>query len=485
MEKPTWAFTNKTYFNIINSNNQKCFIFSDFEHNWDFFQFLTNDNIYYFCLNKNINTKYNFDIICKTYQQKCKHINKENIHFVIFFPEQELFIKEYPILCNFSYDKEIINILNIEEDLVKKFATYSYDDAISIINNQNKICIDETQLIYSLNKNIIKRCFYDKEQFKNIVFFGASVTAQQYSYVNYLIKNHKDLNILKKGYSGCHINQAIWLVNDILNMYPKPSICFLEWITSIYKPSSDELKSFLTIIVKKLLENNITPVFLYLYKTDINKYLDIIEIYEEIASYYNISSLHFYKVLPEIDTLDISLILKDSCHTVYDGSNLYGSLLEKSIFQYFIQNEYSISIKDEKQLIINDTIYKKYHNICVYPLSELINCSNMETLIFNEKIYYKIDKEITIKSINDSNLLMAINILHYKNNGYVFVNNHKIQTWDNNCYYKRFGYINLNIPLNEKDITILISQEKFDTSTCKYETLFPDDKYLWISELIM
>ena len=66
MEKPTWAFTNKTYFNIINSNNQKCFIFSDFEHNWDFFQFLTNDNIYYFCLNKNINTKYNFDIICKT-----------------------------------------------------------------------------------------------------------------------------------------------------------------------------------------------------------------------------------------------------------------------------------------------------------------------------------------------------------------------------------------------------------------------------------
>ena len=69
MEKPKWAFNGITYFNVINSNN---FIFSDFEHNWDLLAFLTNDNKYYFCLNKNVINKYNFDIIEKTYNQQCK-----------------------------------------------------------------------------------------------------------------------------------------------------------------------------------------------------------------------------------------------------------------------------------------------------------------------------------------------------------------------------------------------------------------------------
>lgn len=108
MEKPSWAFKNVTYFNKINNNDKNYFIFSDFEHNWDFFQFLTNENKYYFCLNKNINSKYNFEIIYKTYQQKVKHLNSDNIHFILFFKEQENFIKELPILLNFVYDKEII-----------------------------------------------------------------------------------------------------------------------------------------------------------------------------------------------------------------------------------------------------------------------------------------------------------------------------------------------------------------------------------------
>ena len=142
MEKPSWAFSNKTCFNIITKTNKRNFIFSDFEHNCDFFQFLTNENKYYFCLNENACSKYNFDIIDKTFHQKCKHINKENICFVLFFQEQENFLKQYPIVLNYLYDKQILNILNIEETLIKHFDTYLYHDALKIINNSNQFYIN-------------------------------------------------------------------------------------------------------------------------------------------------------------------------------------------------------------------------------------------------------------------------------------------------------------------------------------------------------
>jgi len=80
---------------------------------------------------------------------------------------------------------------------------------------------------------------------------------------------------------------------------------------------------------------------------------------------------------------------------------------------------------------------------------------------------------------------MAMNILFYVNNGYILINENKFQTWDANCYYKRFGYINLNMLLDIDSIKIIVSQEKFDTLTCKYDITFPEEKYLWLSEIII
>ena len=489
MEKPSWAFSNKTFFNIINNDvNTKMFIFSDFEHNWDLFQFLTNDNKYYFCLNKNICSKYNFEVIYKTYYQKCKHIDKENICFILFYEEQEVFFKQLCLDVSYLFDKQFLSIFNLEETLIKHFNTYLLDDALKIINNNNKLCICETNLTNELCKNIIKRSFYDTNIETNIIFFGASVTAQQYSYVDYLIKNCKTLTIDKKGYSGCHINQAIWLVDDCINKNNnKYTICFIEWITSVLKLPKNELKVFLTIIIEKLLKNNITPIFLYLYKTDIIHYLDTINIYEEIAEYYNISSIHLYNVIQNIKNIDTSLILKDTCHTTYDGSNFYGLTLQKSIFQYLLNSNISPPQEIQKKTfltsLIDETMYTKYKNIKTYSLNQFIDCNHYENIIFNEKIYYKINKDLIINIGNKEILLIAINILYYKNNGFIHINDNKIQTWDKNCYYKRNGYIDLKIHINET-INIFISQENFSTSSCKYESTFPDEKYLWLSELI-
>ena len=43
----------------------------------------------------------------------------------------------------------------------------------------------------------------------------------------------------------------------------------------------------------------------------------------------------------------------------------------------------------------------------------------------------------------------------------------------------------LNLPNNlTKELNIIIHQDKFDTSSCKYNTEFPDEKFMYISEII-
>lgn len=478
MEKPSWSFINKTYFNVVNLD-YRIFIFSDFEHNWDFFQFLTNENMYYFCLNENINSKYNFDVIYQTFHQKCHHLQKDKICFILFFEQQEMLLKEYPVVLNYVHKKELLEQLQIDKTLIKHFDTHLFDDALKIINNTNKLCSFD---VISLCKptTVIKRTHI--QSINNICFFGASVTCQQYSYVNYLQNYYKQSNIIKQGYSGCHINQAIWLVDDVINNSLKPDVCFLEWTTSVLKPSSHDLKCYLTVIVEKLIQHNIIPVFLYLFKTDIQEFLPIINIYEEVASYYNISSLHIYQCFLNHE-IDISLFLKDSCHTNYNGSNAYGNLINHCIQTYLINTNINIDI--ENNVSITSPFYEidKYKNLQVVALDDLINCSDLEMMIFNNKKYYKICDSLSF--VNCNLHLISIHILFNKNNGFIYINNSQIQTWDKNCYYKRYGFIPLSVQCDDNNkLEIKISQECFDTSSCKYESFFPSEKYLWISEFI-
>jgi len=54
---------------------------------------MSNTNMYYFNLNKNYKSMYNFDIIEKTFKHKCQNIDKERICFILNTPEQYEYIK--------------------------------------------------------------------------------------------------------------------------------------------------------------------------------------------------------------------------------------------------------------------------------------------------------------------------------------------------------------------------------------------------------
>ena len=93
MEKPSWAFKNVTYFNKINNNDKNYFIFSDFEHNWDFFQFLTNENKQ-IQQNDKISVSNRRNISTITFAHNCIIITKKTKEEIDFYGEREYRFKD-------------------------------------------------------------------------------------------------------------------------------------------------------------------------------------------------------------------------------------------------------------------------------------------------------------------------------------------------------------------------------------------------------
>jgi len=476
MEKPTWAFSKVTFFNFLqDENGQKTFYFSDFEHNWDIFQFLIDKHTYYFVLNENIKSRYNFEIISACYRQKCRHLTK--VHFITTLPNQEELIRLFPELPDSICRSKYVERYDVDVVLLRRFATYTYQDAIDLFNeNEATIERNDESLTRAIAKCIKKR---RRHSFQSIAFFGASVTGQLYSYVDSLKKKKKDYqhSITKWGYGGCHINHATWLVHEVLPT--KPSVCILEWTTSAFQPTNDELSSYLHYIVDKLEEANIVPIFMYLYKKDIDLFKNIIDVYETVAKQRNISSLHCCDIFS--DDISLSGLLKDSCHTTATGSNFYGSIIERCLFDYLANDDFDVLQEKEEQ--VKDIIWKPLQNVQVVNIEYLCDTTGMQTLNFENRVYYRIDNLLQLQFQNNVHVWSA-NILFYKNNGFVEINGDRLQTWDKNCYYKRFGFLDLKKDV-DRVFEIKVLQESFDTTECKYTSSFPAEKCLWISYLVL
>jgi hypothetical protein len=96
MEAPTWIYKSQFYLTNVNLNNKNYIFFPGFEHNWNLFQFMTNDNFYYFYLNTDYKSEYNFKIVYDIFIQKCKHIDFNNIWLIV-----EIVIIHLLLLMNF------------------------------------------------------------------------------------------------------------------------------------------------------------------------------------------------------------------------------------------------------------------------------------------------------------------------------------------------------------------------------------------------
>jgi len=166
MEKPKWTFDNVSYYNLLKQQNgRNIFIFSDFEHNWNLFRFLNNDNKYYFRLNKNYASDYNFKIIHSTLIHKCKHLDLEKICFILSNADQEKMLLSIPLNFGYIFDssftfhfKEKYNLL-VKESLLSFFPTYTLNDAISILNDSRIISNEKNNT--SLNETVETLCSFN------------------------------------------------------------------------------------------------------------------------------------------------------------------------------------------------------------------------------------------------------------------------------------------------------------------------------------
>ena len=473
MEAPSWIYTSQFYLTNVNLNNKNYIFIPGFEHNWNLFQFMTNDNFYYFYLNTDYKSEYNFKIVYDIFIQKCKHIDPNNIWLILENDVSKKYLINLPTKFNFVLKDAMSSHFNgnIDEKILLFFPTYTIQEAIKIINDMSIQFDYKTENTINIIKKNISNDFYLSDN-DTISFFGASVTDQKLSYVD-VLSDKINNKLYKNGYQGCHINQAVWLVDDIIQI--KPKICVLEWTTSVYRDTLDNIIKYLHVIVNKLLHANIIPVFLFLFKQNINNFMDIIDAYCAVAKYHNICCIHHYKIIQEIG-LDNDYFLKDSCHTNYNGSVLYANILYDVIM--LLKNSKNKFIPNTQLLHKQD----KLNDLCTLYLDNILNNST-EYEIFNNKKYWKITDSIIINNNLNISKIVALDIIYYKHNGIININGTNIQTWDRHCYYKRSQYFNIEIDVQDS-IIIHVLQDNFHTTDCKYDIIFPENKYLLISNLV-
>jgi len=474
MEKPSWVYCNKTHFNhFIDKDGVMQVYFLAFEHNWDIFQFLPTKHKYYFYLNDDYKSEYNFTVLYRTFLQKCKHLRQEHICFILKNEYQEQLLKQLPLSFNYIMKETCIATFteySITDEFFDNFALYPLSSAIETLNTVAPIDISDATLNDLVSKYYIQRSTFTP--IESVSFFGASVTMQNCGYTSFI--DVSSSKIYTKGYEGCTVQHAMWLVDHIIRI--KPTVCVLEWLSSAYNQGRREFHAHLDIVVQKLLQNNIVPIFLYLYKKDICEFKEQKQFYEELASYYSINSIHIDDMIVD-SAINPVLIVKDNVHTTFTGSKLYGKILSTILNKNCEPSSLARLLQDKKEPFVSNN---PNINTCVIPL----DISGSETRQFDNKTYYKITDRYVLQSMAGCNKLYAVNILFCNTNGVIYINNQIYQTWDKNCFYTRNGYIIINMDITH-DIHIQVSQDIVDTSECKYEAVFPDEKCLWIAELVI
>ena len=92
----------------------------------------------------------------------------------------------------------------------------------------------------------------------------------------------------------CHLDH---IISD------KPDICFIDWFSTWYKVNKEKFLPYLNTIIKKLSDNKIKLVFLYLPRQDFEEARGIM--YEESQNYLKELDIPFIDLRYEIEKKNI------------------------------------------------------------------------------------------------------------------------------------------------------------------------------------
>jgi len=296
----------------------------------------------------------------------------------------------------------------------------------------------------------------------NVVFFGASVTAQkdESGYVpvfKKMLLEDNNYNIIQKGFGSMHLNDAgLCKINEIIDL--KPDVCFIDWFsTGFIATEKGYFFSLLDCLVRKLMLINCKICFLLFDQLDFCEkrlimYKNVIN-YTEI--YNNIDYIGLY------NNENIEDLLRDDVHTNKKGALLYA----ETIYNYFSTNIININYNN---LTLNNKIPEENEYF------------NIKTLEINKKITDQI-------TINGNFKIIGIFQQIGQFSGIIEITRNEIEkynecVWDQWCHYPR-NNIKTRIDWSNK-ITIKILQDTFDTTACNRDVNFNDfEKYMYIYEI--
>lgn len=285
-----------------------------------------------------------------------------------------------------------------------------------------------------------------------ISFFGASVTQQKTGYTNEFKKLIEDkMNVTVFGYGSTHLNDAgVCYIDNVIKENPK--YCFIDWFSTGFVCCDSYIYTYLDTLVYKFSQINCYLIFLLLDRNPMEE--KRIKMYDIIKEY---CKIHNIKYIELFNNKNVTELLRDSVHTTEVGSKLYAD----KIFEFYNNN-----IDNKNNIMINISNQNKY---C------LINQIQFNKIV-KDKITFKGNGEI-----------IGISQTIGLNSGIIKINNNNnitsINLWDQWCHFNREN-IKINIKF-ENFLEIIITQEKFDTSSCKNNNINWDsyEKYMDIKEI--
>lgn len=284
-----------------------------------------------------------------------------------------------------------------------------------------------------------------------IAFFGASVTQQKNGFCTYFSSMNPDVRLRVFGYGAMHLNDAGVIYIDHVLQY-KPDYCFIDWFSTGYieynKHDFNDIKQYIDTIIHRFTKHSIKIIFLTFPHRGTNRFtnepIDKSAIYKKMNDYIRSYDIPVIDLSESFDNLD--LILRDNVHTSDLGSQEYARL---------ISDDFNTNIRGK------------------IGLPSKLPDENMFCDIRSADINTVVKDSITFEGFAD---VVGISQKIGPYTGLLSINNKIHNNWDKWCYYERDM---INLKFNISDVCkIEVLQDSFDTSECKHQINWCDQKLL-------
>lgn len=297
---------------------------------------------------------------------------------------------------------------------------------------------------------------------KNILFYGASVTAQtgKSSFFENLMTENFAFSRLSYPSSQFY-NAGFYNIPRIDSLSTKPDCVFFEWSTTGETEfDSNKLKYYINFLISK----KIIPVFLLLPKKDtfnFNRPCDA-QLYQ-LNKEYGVPLLDFRDLLDKHNPDDM---LRDNVHTTEFGAKLYAERIVSFLEEFSFSDMKEIQVERDHAF-----------NIAAYDL----NCSLTENqtlqFVFSSSEFSEIAISHTIGPYSP--------VLEYLSNGVLISKQSIFDAW---CHYERENFTTL-VPqsvfrlLSSNALTIRISSDMPNFSITKTGEIFDLPRMLKIQSI--